>query len=244
MSTDLSAVPARSEAGGETYRGPAPWVVLVAVLVLGAVSADVRFGGLLTHLDHTVGRRMQDWDLRDTTWPNALLHVPVLFGQRGVVLPLSALLMAWLGWRNRTVEPLLRLALALVCLVLVVYAFKLGIARTAPAGYFRGDPPHDGASYPSGHVANGILLWGLADWAVLTWPTPQALRRCVRAGRWIAPVAIAVGMTLLNYHWISDFVGGAAAGIILLAVTTLPYWQRPSAELDRRLFRGPAGVHS
>lgn len=175
---------------------------------------------------------MAGWGLRWQTWPRRLLSLGVLFGQRGVALSLSAALAGWLTWRHRTSEPLLRLAVAVVAVAVAVYALKLGLARDAPLQVAQGVPPGQGGSFPSGHEANAVLLWGLADWSVRTWSIPVRVRTGVRWGRRIAPVAVVVAMTLLNYHWISDFLAGAAVGVVLLALTLLPRWSGAAARLD------------
>jgi membrane-associated phospholipid phosphatase len=200
-----------------------------------AISLDVHAGGPLTRLDHHIGDRMYQWDLRHDSVAHPALTVFLYFGQRGVVVVLSVLLFGWLAWRFKTVEPMLRLVIALVLIYLAVYGFKLGLARNAPIQDFRGDKPGAGSSYPSGHIANAVVLWGLADWAVCNWPTPMQLRRLVQAGRWVAPFAVTISMTLLNYHWLSDFLGGAAVGVVLLALVTLPLWTSAAARIDGRV---------
>ena len=235
--------PARSTATSARPRvdaGPTWRWSLIALAVLVAVSLDVHLGGPLTHLDHQVADRMTSWDLRGRPWPRRALTVGVWFGQRGVVLVGAVLILGAAAGRHRTVEPLLRLVVALVGLIAVVYAFKLGLARNAPVQDARGDPAGTGASFPSGHVANAVLLWGLASWSVRRWPVPEMLGAAVRYGRWVAPVAVTVAMTLLNYHWLTDLVGGAAVGVVLLGTTLLPLWSRPAAALDRRWRRQPA----
>ena len=132
-------------------------------------------------------------------------------------------------------EPLLRLAVALITILVVIYAFKLGLARNAPIQDARGIPAGHGASFPSGHVANAVVLWGIADWSVRHWSTPHWLRRVVRIGRWIGPFCITIAMTLLNYHWLSDFIGGALVGVVLLSAALLPVWTAAAESLDLRL---------
>lgn len=219
---------------------PSRLVVVGALIVLTAVSADVHYGGLLTHLDHHVAARMAGWGLRWQTWPRRLLSLGLWFGQRGVILTLSAAVAGWLTWRHRTCEPLLRLVVAVVSVAAAVYAFKLGLARDAPLQVAQGVPPGRGASFPSGHEANAVLFWGLADWSVRTWPTPATVRTGVRWGRRVAPIAVVLTMTLLNYHWLSDFLGGAAVGVALLALTLLPRWAGLARTLDARLWRPSA----
>ena len=52
--------------------------------------------------------------------------------------------------------------------------------------------------------------------------------------------AVVLGMTLLDYHWISDFIAGACIGALLLAaVTTAPGWLRVAAPIARLLWRDP-----
>jgi membrane-associated phospholipid phosphatase len=213
-------------------------VVLVAAAILIAVSADVRWHGLFTQLDHRVGMRMLQWDLRDRPWPRRGLTVGLYFGQRGVALTAAVLFLGWLSWHYRTIEPMVRLFVGVAALVLVVYGFKWGLARAAPVQYFHGHRGAVGASYPSGHVANAVLLWGLADVCAARWPVPVPLARLIRIGRWIGPFVIVVCMTLLNYHWLSDFAGGACVGVLLLALSVRPVW----STLTRRLApRGWAG---
>ncbi|MCW2528650.1 MAG: phosphoesterase PA-phosphatase related protein [Pseudonocardiales bacterium] len=207
----------------------------MAFLVAVAVSVDVHAGGPLTHLDRRIADRMFQWDLRHDAFARPLLTIFLYFGQRGVVLVLSLLLLGWLAWRFRTVEPILRLVVALVLIYVVVYGFKLGLARNAPIQDFRGEKAGEGSSYPSGHVANAVVLWGLGDWAVNEWPTPPRMRRLLRGGRWVAPFAVTISMTLLNYHWLSDFLGGAAVGVVLLALVSLPLWTSAAARIDGRL---------
>lgn len=226
------AVAARPPA--ETPPGVPWWAVVVAVVVLALVVVDLGLHGPLDHLDHQIADRTGPWNLRGhrtTRWP---LTIGVFFGQRGVILVGAAVLAVSLAWRAQTSEPVVRLLVAVVSLAAVVYGFKFGLARNAPIQEIQGVPAGHGASFPSGHIANAILLWGLADWSVQTWPTPPRLRLAVRVGRWIAPVAVFVAMMLLNYHWLSDFIGGAAVGVILFALALWPRWSRVAAEIDAR----------
>ncbi|MEP6852197.1 MAG: phosphatase PAP2 family protein [bacterium] len=238
MTTTDPAAPTRTPGSA----GPARLAVLVAAVVLVAVSLDIFATGPLTHLDHRLGRQLQSWDLRSTDWPRYLLTVGIWFGQRGVVLTMAVLIAGVLSWRHRTLEPVVRLVVAVLALLAVVYAFKLGLGRNAPIQDARGEPAGSGSSYPSGHVANAVLLWGLADWSLLRWPVSDRLSRAVHVGRWIAPFAITVAMTLLNYHWLSDFIGGAAVGVLLLALVLRPVWAAAAAPFDGRRRRSNAVV--
>ncbi len=200
--------------------------------MLIAVTADVRFHGPLRHLDTDAGRRLYSWDLRHRTLEEIPLRLLVLFGQRGVVLTIAVVIIGVLCWRQRTVDPLVRLVVVLAGLLLIVYASKYSVSRLAPVDYYGHHPDAPAHSYPSGHMANGIATWGLLAAATQRAHLDARLVRLIGVLRWIAPFAIAVGMTLLNFHWISDFVGGAAAGVVVLAVALLPGWAAISARLD------------
>lgn len=210
------------------------WAVLAAVVVLVVVVAEVGLDGPLVHLDHRIAGRTSAWGLRRHIAARWSLTVGVWFGQRGVVLVGGALIGLGLTRRTGTWEPLLRLLVAVVALAAVVYGFKFALARNAPGQDAQGITAGHGASFPSGHIANAILLWGWADWSVRTWPAPEWLRRAIRAGRWVAPFAVFVAMMLLNYHWLSDMLGGAAVGVILLAFDLWPGWSRVAGRLDAR----------
>jgi membrane-associated phospholipid phosphatase len=209
------------------------WVLLAAGAVLIATTADVLNGGWLTSLDHAISRRMLATGLRDTTWRKSAIYLLTQFGQRGTVLVVSVPVIVWLAWSRRQSEPLVRYFVALASLTLVVYGLKGYVGRHAP--------PRDGihtaigASFPSGHLANGILVWGLLAWSCSRWATPAWLTRLGRIVAVVGPCAVVIGMTLLNYHWFSDFVAGAAIGVLLLGLTLAPIWTTVSARLDARM---------
>lgn len=210
---------------------PPWWLVGVAVVVLVLTTLDVAHHGALIDLDNSVARRMIDWDLRHNRAAEPFIHVLTLFGQRALVLLVTIPVICYLTWRTRTIEYALRYLLALVLLTIVVYALKGTVTRPAPI-----PGPHDGQdSYPSGHLPNAILVWGVVAWSAARAGAPAALTRALRVVQIVAPGAVIVGMTLLNYHWISDFIGGLCIGVVLLPVVTLPVWTELAARVDRRL---------
>ena len=113
----------------------------------------------------------------------------------------------YLCWRARSVDRSCATSVALVALTVVVYAVKDGVGRTAPPV----DLLHTaaGQSYPSGHLANAVLVWGWLWWSARGVDPTALLTRVLDVVRLAGPVCVVVGMTLLDYHWISDFVAGA-----------------------------------
>lgn len=207
---------------------PPPWAVIASIAIVAAVTADVLAGGLLTRLDYQLSHLTRDvWGLRFQTWPRRGLRLLTFFGQRGPILFVALPFAAWLAWRIHRFEPLLRLVAALVMLALSVYALKLGIGRAAPPV----DALHTdaGQSFPSGHLANAVLVWGLLAWLSARYAAvvPRPLAGALAVLRLAGPVLVVVGMTLLDYHWLSDFIAGAAIAVVLLWIVTWPIPSRP-----------------
>ena len=139
-------------------------------------------------------------------------------GGRGAILIVLTGLVVWLAVRQRTLVPLRRVLLALALLSAVVYAFKWGTGRTAPAfpgSFFHHD---DGASYPSGHVANAVLMWGVARWQAVEFGLPAWAQRTAWLLAVLGPLATGVAMVALDFHWVTDAAVGLAVGLLLLGV--------------------------
>jgi membrane-associated phospholipid phosphatase len=198
--------------------GRPPWWLLAVALVVGVLAtADLLAGGALEQIDLRVSEAIGGWGLRDSAAFPAIWLVTQL-GGRATILVVLAALVGYLGWRRRTWRPLLRVLLALALLTVVVYAIKHGTGRTAP-----GHPEelffHDaGASFPSGHVANAVLMWGVARWLAVEYGLPGRVQRLFCLLSVVGPVATGLAMVSLDFHWITDAVVGAAVGLLLLGV--------------------------
>ena len=195
---------------------PPRWLVLLSGVVTVAVTVDLLTRGVLEQMDLRVSEVVSAWELENSGvyWP---VWAVTQLGGRGFILIVLAGLVGYLGWRFRTVVPLVRVLLALVLLTVVVYSFKYGTGRTAPA--YPGSFFHrDGASYPSGHVANAVLMWGVARWQVVEYRLATWLQRTTWVLSVAGPVATGIAMVSLDFHWITDAVVGAAVGILLLGV--------------------------
>jgi membrane-associated phospholipid phosphatase len=159
---------------------------------------------------------ISSWGLRDSSaYPAVWLVTQV--GGRAFIVAVLAVLCGYLAYTRRTALPLVRVLLGLLLLTLVVYGFKYGTGRTAPA--YPGSFFHrDGASYPSGHVANAVLMWGIARWQAVEYGLAPWVQRLFW---WLAvagPVVTAIAMVSLDFHWVTDAVVGAAVGVLLLGV--------------------------
>jgi len=208
------------------------WLVALAVVVFVLTTIDVVNRGALTSFDHEASRHLYGLRIRDDVWLKRFVYLLTFFGQRGPVLIVTVPTAAYLSWRARSVELLVRYALGLIALTVVVYAVKDAVGRTAP----RVDLLHtsSGQSYPSGHLATAIVVWWLL-WHYARGREPgTALARTLGVVRIAGPIFVVVGMSLLDYHWQSDFIGGACIGVVVLALATLPVLASISRQLDRR----------
>jgi membrane-associated phospholipid phosphatase len=128
-----------------------------------------------------------------------------------------AVLAGWPAWRRRALRPLARAVLAVALLTAVVYAFKYGAGRTAPA--FPGSFFHRGGeSFPSGHVANAVVVWGVVRWQAVAYRLAPWLQRAAAVLSVAGPAVAGLAMVALDFHWVTDAVAGATAGIVVLGV--------------------------
>ncbi|MGK5111651.1 MULTISPECIES: phosphatase PAP2 family protein [unclassified Geodermatophilus] len=212
---DDAVVPVRHERVVSSGR-PSWWLLVVALLVTVGTTVDLLSRGTLERMDLRVSEAVSAWDLKDSAayWP---VWAVTQLGGRGFILIVLAGLVGHLVWRRRSVVPLLRVMVALALLTVVVYGFKYGTGRTAPAypgSFFY----RDGASYPSGHVANAVLMWGVARWQAVEFRLVPPVQRSFRLLSIVGPVATGVAMVSLDFHWVTDAVVGASVGILLLGV--------------------------
>jgi membrane-associated phospholipid phosphatase len=166
----------------------------------------------------------------DMHWRHAVpegYHTPiswyVMLGQRG---PATLVFLPWFIWvakRDRSPRPLVLLGASLVLLNVSVGIVKYAIRRVGPLSTSN---THDlfasgGTIYPSGHVSNAVVLYGLVAWIAVKY------RKTLIAMAVFLSVTVGLGTVYKNTHWFSDVVGGwFAGGLVLLA---LP-WVMPTAE--------------
>jgi membrane-associated phospholipid phosphatase len=195
---------------------PPWWLVLLSLLLTVGVTANLLSRGALERMDLRVSGVVSTWGLRESSaYPVVWLFTQL--GGRVFILAVLAVVVGHVAYRWRTLLPLVRVLVGLALLTALVYGFKFGTGRTAPA--FPGSFFHrDGASYPSGHVANAVLMWGIARWQAVEYGLPPWVQRLFYWLSLVAPVAAGLSMVALDFHWVTDAVVGAALGIVLLGV--------------------------
>jgi membrane-associated phospholipid phosphatase len=236
----------RGEVTGRRLHAPAPGrpgnlVVLAAAVVGVWVTLDVLLDGPLRALDHRFSAWMLATGIRDSEWPQPLFAAKFVayavthLGQREAMLVVSLLGVGAAARLARSWRPVARLGVLLVLLAGTVYLAKHAVGRAMPAV----DGLHlpAGRSFPSGHLATAITLWGLLGWLAAEQPADRGPLLSFALWwlgvlRWLAPALTFVTLALLDYHWLTDLVAGAAIGVLLLRV---------GYEIDARLGHLPGG---
>lgn len=237
--------------------GASPRVLVGALAVFIVVTLDVLLGGPLTALDGVLARWVRTTGLPGPGWRRPgqrELDQLVNFGDREVVGIILVVVLAVVCWQARTVLPFVRLIAIAALTIGTVWGLKVAFARPAPPGVSFEDAL---LSYPSGHTATSVVLWGLLA-AVVAEHRPRSVSRpVVEVLSWLGPLLTMTGMLLRDYHWLSDLIAGAALGMVLVQVERLAlrHWRgarRGSRPTDHSTVipapagsrgAGPGGAH-
>ncbi|WP_431909428.1 phosphatase PAP2 family protein [Micromonospora carbonacea] len=202
-----------------------------ALLLAGLVGLTV---ALAAHRLFGVDRAIADW--AEAHRPGAAYWVAVVLNYLGQGTPLTLIALGMgvlLAVRVRSVRPVLPPVLAFVFTLFTIGPLKVWTARPAPSASVKEPflPPeatlplfqHDlpvrfAQSYPSGHVANAIVWYGVI--ALLLTPLLAGFGRTVpprlvAVVRLVPPAVVLCTTTYLGWHWLTDSVAGLLLGLLL-----------------------------
>ena len=183
-----------------------------------------------------------DWT--DAHRPAPLYWIARVFnylGQGGqVLMPVAILLAALLAWRTKSIRPFLVFAGGFLITAATIGPLKIWLQRAAPA--FEGPDRtvlfneaavgHLGMSYPSGHVANALVWYGVIGYLVAKLTTREIPWWLLRA---VPPAIVFCTTTYLAYHWITDSVAGLFLGLVLTRIMARVPWETlPIPDLRRK----------
>jgi len=200
-----------------------PWVVgaaLVAALVAyAAIVVDVVEGGRLSSLDDDIS----GWVARSMpTVAEWLARVLSWIGGWVAVTAIVAVVVVWLARRG---------ALELGVLLIVVALGGQLINSAAKAGYDRPRPTAgspielpSSSSFPSGHAMTGIAVFGLLGLLLGRELPPGRRRAAAIAAGFALGALIGASRVVLNVHFLTDVLGGAALGLAWLAACLFGMW--------------------
>ena len=148
-----------------------------------------------------------------------------------VVLLITATL---ISRRFKSWRPLNLSVLSLIFLNVFVGAAKIGFGRCKAKEDFDVCMFTDGMAYPSGHISNALVTWGLFAYIIFRY-THRAPFEGLKLYWLVAVITIAVGVVSLlrNTHWFTDLIGGMFIGgaILVLVVAIdrfIPSKRQPS----------------
>lgn len=205
--------------------------VLLTVLVLAfaALSLAVLAGWPFGVID----QRAQSISQQYFTGYRAVLAHYVLLGQRGPTVKAAAVWFVLLSLWRRTPDSLILFVVAEFANNVLVGAVKLSTGRWGPRATVN---VHDilagGDIFPSGHVSNAVVLFG-----VLALTAHRHRRLLTGVAIWVAG-SVGVATVLLDTHWVTDVVGGwMAGGIVLLCMPRHDGLTRRLVSLPRSAWR-------
>ncbi|WP_020520715.1 phosphatase PAP2 family protein [Catelliglobosispora koreensis] len=129
-----------------------------------------------------------------------------------VMVLLSGGLTAWLLYKTRKLIVAAPMALAFALTYFTTGPLKLWSERDAPSSTlpnrveFFNDAAAYSLSYPSGHVVNAIVWWGVIE---------ILLNRQLTWLRIAAPAIVLCTTTYLGHHWLTDGLGALTLGLLL-----------------------------
>jgi membrane-associated phospholipid phosphatase len=196
------------------------WVFVGLLLAYGAFTAAILLKTPVLDMDSSI----VNLDLKHR-YPQLFhpVHTYVMLGQRRPVMQLAMPLLLFISLRHRTPRPMVSLFVAIVVLNLSVGVVKVATGRLGPR---YGDPVdamfRGGDIYPSGHVSNAVVMYGL----VAMFVAPRLRPYAVALASFLC-VTIGLGTLFINTHWLTDVIGGWFAGGLVLCSLT---WLVPPAE--------------
>ncbi|HEX8631769.1 MAG TPA: phosphatase PAP2 family protein [Catenuloplanes sp.] len=210
---------------------------LAGFVVLTALLA----GGALLDVDLAV----RDWcDSHRPEWARLVARGLNFAGSASLLAGVLLVAAGVVGFRRRSVRPVLRVLVTLAASYLVVVPIKMLTDRAAPHSprahaveLFTNDL---GWSYPSGHVFNTVIWYPVLAallGALLRRPVADRTRRLIR----VVPVVVVCGtVTYLGFHWLTDAVAGLLLGVVVdRALARVPWEEAGSDGPVRR--SGPTG---
>lgn len=222
---------------------PAGWWFDAVLLAGFAALTAALAAGLLLDLDDAVRLWCAAHRPRAGYWGARAVN---LLGNGGPLTALCLLIAAVLGVRRRTLWPVLPVAAAFLLTGFTLLPLKLWTDRAAPNSdlpdrveLFNTLPAGEySMSYPSGHLVNTLVWYGVLTLLLAPWLAP-VVARWLRVG---PPVLVFGSTVYLGFHWLTDSVAGLLLGLVLdrlirrvpWADLPLPSWRRDVDQEGRR----------
>lgn len=191
-------------------------ILLVLLVALGYLVAKVLDGSAVGHADASISRWFA---ARRTPGLDRATHYVTLAAETATISVLAVVTVAFaaLRWR-RWREPML-VATAVVGEVSIFLLVTLLVERQRPPVRHLDQAPPT-SSFPSGHVAASICMYG----ALAILANERARSALVRGLFWtlavLVPVAVGLSRMYRGMHYLTDVLGGVLLGVVWLYVAT------------------------
>jgi len=197
-------------------------LLIANVMLLSEVAENIVKAEPMVSVDHWFTQLL--FKAR-TTRVSSFFYGITWFGSRYATIGLALLGSVALGWQRKW-RNILILWLSVGGVSLFVQAGKRTFIRPRPAlaAYY----PETGYSFPSGHSATAMTLYGLLGYWFIR--REQRTRNRVVTGVAATSLILAVGFSriYLGVHFLSDVLGGYLLGICWLIVgITVTEWKFP-----------------
>ena len=155
-------------------------------------------------------------------------------GLRWVTASILLIMALLVSRRFNSWRPLNLSILSLIFLNIFVGAAKIGFGRCKAREDFDVCMFSGGMAYPSGHVANALVTWGLFAYIIFRYTHREPFEG-LRLYWLVAMITIAVSIVSLlrNTHWLTDLIGcmflGGSILILVVAIDRfIPSKRQPS----------------
>ena len=180
--------------------------------MFGALAEDVLARDSMTLYDAGVSRWLLSLATEDSS---EFFFALTLLGSTWVILPAGLLLGSWFAWRKQRLY-LAALVLSVGGGSLLNLVLKNIFLRPRP-DFANAFYIESGYSFPSGHAMLSVLFYGMAAYLLargLTW------KGQVRLGVTAFTLSLLIGFSriFLGVHYLTDVLGGWAAGVVWLTV--------------------------
>jgi membrane-associated phospholipid phosphatase len=221
---------AAARAQGVLVAGPRGAVAKARDALVRLVPAAILLWGALCGLGYLLTKPLQDsaferWDgsvnrwfaaHRTSSW-NTITHWVTYGSETVTVIVIGLLFFIGLRVRLGRWRESMFLAAALIGEVTIFVSITLLIDRKRPAvAHLDGAPPT--SSFPSGHVAAAIALYGSLAIIAVRVSSRAWLRVLAVIAAVALPACVGVARLYRGMHFLTDVIGGAVLGVVWLTI--------------------------
>jgi undecaprenyl-diphosphatase len=214
-------------------------VLTAAMLLLGTAINHWWVPSSLGHWDDSVSRWMSE---HRTPWLTAVTGVATFLANTAPVVGLAVVgAIVFMVLRQWRATVLLLVALPLELAVFLSTTYLVGRPRPNVP---RLDSTPGTASFPSGHIAASLVLWGAVAIALAVCSAPRVLQ--IVAWCWAVLISAGIGFARVyrGMHHLTDVIAGGLLGVAVLCAGVLAV-RATSAAVEARAGRRRAPlVHS